>query len=90
MPAELILAIAGWRVTRRYRRNYTGKRRVERTAPATHLLTPAAYQLVTRTAEHVKASEDEPTGLLNVRHIRHTGAFTTHPAVNTVNTGGTR
>lgn len=88
MTWDLIaLALDGLLVTRRHRRNYTGKRRVERTQPANYLLTPAAYQTHTRTPDHVPADPDQPTGLLNVRDIRATGAFTTHPAVDTVNTG---
>ncbi|MEU6206389.1 hypothetical protein ABZ814_22725 [Micromonospora musae] len=87
-PANLALAIEGARVTRRHKRNYEGHHRTRRNAAPNHLLSPAAYQLVTRTTEPVPAAGGDNTGLLRIRDIHPTGAFTTIPAVNNVNEGG--
>ncbi|MEU8186049.1 hypothetical protein [Micromonospora carbonacea] len=44
-----------------------------------HLLSPAAYQLVTRTPAPVHAGPDDATGLIRVRDVTATGAWTTPP-----------
>lgn len=85
---DLALAAEGIRVTRRYRRNYTGRHHTPGNAPANHLLSPAAYQLATRTREHVEAAADDATGLLRIRDIHPTGQFTTITPVDTVHEGG--
>ncbi|EEP73534.1 hypothetical protein MCAG_03861 [Micromonospora sp. ATCC 39149] len=48
-------------------------------APADHLLSPTAYQLVTRTPEPVHAGPDDATGLIRVRDVAATGAWTAPP-----------
>ena len=86
MSIDLLeLAIAGRLVTRRHRRAYVGHRRPNAAppAPADHLLSPAAYQLVSRTAEPVHADVDQPTGFLAPRPVSPTGQF------STVTAGGT-
>lgn len=83
----LPLAIAGRLVTRRHKRNYTGQHRNPRNAPPNHRLSPAAYQTATGTTDHVPAGANDATGLLRLRDIHPTGAFTTIPAVNGVNEG---
>ncbi|TDC48852.1 hypothetical protein E1258_27655 [Micromonospora sp. KC207] len=44
-----------------------------------HLLSPAAVQLVTRTPDPVHAGPDDATGLIQVRDVAATGAWTTPP-----------
>lgn len=83
----LPLVLAARLVTRRHKRNYTGRHHQPGNAPANHLLSPAAYQLVTGTPDPVPASCDDATGLLRIRDIHPTGQFTT-VSVNGVNTGG--
>lgn len=63
-------------------RTYVGRHRPEvvNLVPAGHLLTPAAQQLVTRTQDPVHAGPADATGLLQVRNIRNTGAWTTPAA----------
>ncbi|MEU5946281.1 hypothetical protein ABZ793_12050 [Micromonospora sp. NPDC047465] len=74
----LPITIAARIATRRHKRNYTGRHHTRRNAPATWRLSPAAYQLVTRTTEHVPATPDQDTGLLDLTAIR--------AAVNSINT----
>lgn len=50
----------------------TGRHHAEniQPAPANHLLSPAAYQLVTGTTQQVTADVDQPTGLLDPAAVR--------------------
>lgn len=67
---------------------YVGAHRTERNEPQSYLLSPASYQLVTRTQEPVPAHADDATGLLRIRDIHPTNAFTTTTPVDTAHEGG--
>ncbi|NBE80342.1 hypothetical protein [Micromonospora rubida] len=61
-------------------RDAAGRRQIADPVPASYLLSPAAQQLTTRTTDPVHAGPADATGLLRVRDIPHTGAWTTPPA----------
>ncbi|WP_420123874.1 hypothetical protein [Nakamurella sp.] len=61
-------------------RDAAGRRQIAAPVGPDYRLSPAAQQLVTRTADPVHAGPADATGLLRVRDITTTGAWTTPPA----------
>ncbi|GLZ62843.1 hypothetical protein [Micromonospora sp. NBRC 107095] len=80
---HLGIAIAGALATRRHKTSYEGKRRTPRNEGPGYLLSPAATQLVTRTPDPVHADANDTTGLLRIRDITPTGAWTRPAGVAT-------